>query len=510
MEGVSRTKGPRMLVNVIEPNKCIIDDLEILAFENEEQLNLYSVWHEALFDKRRELNAESDRERQIIRNEIARKTRQLIGSTGEDDVPVTKKSKSKSSSRSTTARGDATTTATAALVRSSPKKSSVSPAKATAHTSPVRPVPVASTSNVDYQPIHAQPTNGIESLPRLTATAKISKPKHIAHGSQPLPHGLVLHNSSQYGYNTLPDGKKLLRYKLNKMYNKYRGRQLRRNLVNEKSRNTKIETEVRKSYLTPWLAYCALQALRLPPELNSGMYLSSDPNQIPFDIAAAKKKKKKKLKNQVINIPGQPTSILANQGPTINNALKVNNLPPYHIIYVNPGTVITYSNRINPQQVAEYRQKSHVLPSTATSKKSSAASYDVYEIMDVLANTNKTNVTITRNSHRPASSNQAQNDEGTQQGSIYSHSMNSNTPGIVSTQLHHQARSYLDSMSKFYAEEKQRIKEEEERLKDEPTCDDFIDDYLRKFQQFRSMSDNRPAHPQVASSRIDPDRERHD
>lgn len=491
MEEVTRSKGQRMLVSSIEPQKCIIDNLEVLAFENEEQLNFYTVWHEALFDKRRELNAESEREKQIIRNEIARKTRQLIGSGADEDVPRSKKSKSRSSnSKSSSARD--------APLRSSPKKlassSSLSSPPKVAATSPIRPTPVSPTSNVggltvlEELPINSTPG----SQPRPTSTAKISKPKHIAHGSQPLPPGLVLHNSSVYGYNTLPDGKKLLRYKLNKMYNKYRGRQIRRNHVNEKQRNAKIDVEVRKSYLTPWTAYCALQALRLPPELTSGMYVNGDPNVLA-EFNLKRKKKKKKPLAQVV----QPSSILT------KSALV--NPPPYHIIYVNPGTVITYSNRVNPQQVAEYRQKSHLLPSSATSKKSSAASYDVSEIMEVLANTNKTNVTITRNSHRPNPNQASAN--GAQTGSIYSHSMNVNTPGIVSTQLHHQARSYLDSMKLFYAEEKQRIKEEEERLKNEPSHDEFIDGFLKRF---RSALGNRPARPPEVSSGIDLDHERHD
>lgn len=489
-----------MLVTVIEPDKCIIDDLEVLAFENEEQLNFYTVWHEALFDKRRELNAESERERQIIKDEIIRKTHQLIG----EPIPTSSKKSSskKSSSKETHLTANSATS----------KKSS------------------AASHEVNETTVAEAPT--ILTKPNVTVSRsshRSSKDPRGASRVNPYPaaqsiyssnqdRGLVLHNSSQYGYNTLPDGRKLLRYKLNKMYNKYRGRQQRRNHVIEKQLSTKIDEEIRKSYLNPWLAYCALQALRLPPEL----YVCTDINNFGFGESAAslaKKKKKKKVKDpsQVSNgATASPlaTSILSktatnNQPPF--NGFNVNPIPQ-NFIYVDPSTVITYSNRINPQQVAEYRQKAHLLPNSATSKKSSAASYDVYEIMEVLANTNKTNVTISRNSHRPnPNTGNARANPYPPGQSIYSHSINTNTPGIVSTQLHHQARSYLDSMSKFYAEERQRIKEEEERLKNEPSPDEFIDDFFKKHSA-RSILDYRHPfhHPQAVSSGIDPDLEHHD
>lgn len=376
---------------VIEPNKCIIEDLEILAFENEEQLNLYTIWHEALVDKRRELNAISDRERSIIRNENAKKTRQLISVVDSKNVKA-EQITSKASTKNL-ARRAPTVAPTISHSRASTQQSAAS---------------------------RQRPTNSHQ---RTASNHQRSVNNHQRQWPALLPNGLSIVNSS---------GKQMMKYKLTKLYNKYRGRQLRRNFVNNKQRMAKIEAEISKSYLNPWLAYTALQALRLPEtSINSLNTTTMSSSHILTPFA---------------------------QGPQ---------KPPLHLVYIDPTNIITYSNRINPQQVAEYKQKSHLLPS-ATSKKSSAASYDVYEIMEVLANSNKTNVTITRNANRPTN--------GT--GSIYSHSVNANTPGIVSTQLHLQARSYRDIMARFYAQEAQRLDEEREAMAKEPSHEDLIRKYL--------------------------------
>jgi len=439
----TNNSGCKKPLNVIEPNKCIIEDLEILAFESEEQLNYYTIWHEALQDKRRELNAGSERERQIIRNEIARKTRQLIGSAGGGDLKrptsesISKSSKS-SSSRSSSSRRPAP-------IAPSPQRASATTALAASR----RAVAAA----VAFRPSRS-------SNQSLAAQSAAS---HQRQGSASLPNGLTILNSSHF--NTLPSGKQMMRYKLTKLYNKYRGRQVRRNFVNEKQRNARIEVEIAKSYLNSWLAYTALQALRLPEtNINSLNTTTNNSSTILTPMAQpmpiAKKSKCSSNKKQPLKPPTGP------QAPQ---------KPPMHLVYIDPGNIITYSNRINPQQVAEYRRKSHLLPSSATSKKSSAASYDVYEIMEVLANTNKTNVTITRNANRPSQT-------GAPSASIYSHSVNANTPGIVSTQLHLQARAYLDSMNKFYIEESERLAKEQEEMKKEPPAEELINRYLNHDQ----------------------------
>lgn len=405
---MSKSRSSKKQVTVIEPNKCIVEDLEVLAFESEEQLNLYSIWHESLVDRRQLLKASSEREKQIIRNEIARKTRMLIRS-------------------------------------------------------------------VEVKPVEVPTIRPSRSLNQSTFSS------HQRQGAVFPPKGLQVFNSAQNN-GALPISRlQGLKYKLTKLYNKYRGRQTRRNFVLDKQRNSRIDQEISKSYLNPWMAYTALQALRLPEtnitSLNTATSNSSKiltplaqpmaSTTVPCSSPATKAivgKKGKAVSKKKQQQQQQHQQQLTQQPQPQSLA------PPMHLVYIDPVNLITYSNRINPQQVADYRQKSHLLPSSATSKKSSAASYDVYEIMEVLANTNKTNVTITRNANRSSSAGS--------NASVYSHSVNANTPGIVSTQLHLQARSYLDSMGKFYAEEAERLTKEQERLEQEPSHEEMIARYL--------------------------------
>lgn len=433
---MSSNNSSSKALHVIEPKKCIIDDVEILGFESEEQLNFYTIWHEALVDKRRERHAGTERERQIIRNEIARKTRQLIGSVKDNNLkrPNTSSNSRSSKSHKSSSRPnvpvvlqesrtlDETTTPT------SPRKTATSSA-------------LAASRKAVAAAVAFRPSRIIHPTFQASHTASSSRPQY---GTLNLPNGLALHNSTQHGYNTMPNGKQLMKYKLTKLYNKYRGRQARRNFVNDKQRNAKIEEEIGKSYLNSWLAYRALQALRLPDSNNNLLNTTTNNNSKILTHMVQTNSPGKK---------GKTSSKKQQQTEACSQSNQTSQKAPVHLVYIDPGNIITYSNRINPQQIAEYRQKSH-LPSSATSKKSSAASYDAYEIMEVLANTNKTNVTITRNANRPNQST----------ASIYSHSVNSNTPGIVSTQLHLQARSYLDSLRKFYAEERQRLEEDQKSV----------------------------------------------
>lgn len=442
--------------NVIEPNKCIIEDLEILAFENEEQLNYYTVWHEALIDKRREFYAESERERQIIRNEIARKTHQLIGTVENDNLekshPISKSRNHKTTKISSRHTSNIKILPNH-LIKQSPLTSGGTSKTVNSFRTPIsHQSPVASSSSRNY--------NG---------------PVPFS-----LPSGYTILNSSYF--NTMPAGKQIMKYKLTKLYNKYRGRQLRRNFVNEKQRSARIEVEISKSYLNLWLAYTALQALRVPDSNPNSLNTTTNnynkiltPMAQPTSSPSSTSKKSKGPSKKQLQKQQQQQMNTTQQNQSSHK-------PPMHLVYIDPGNIITYSNKINPQQVAEYRQKSHLLPSSATSKKSSAASYDVYEIMEVLANTNKTNVTITRNANRP-------NQSGSSSASIYSHSVNANTPGIVSTQLHLQARSYLDSMGKFYAEEFQRLNEEKEGMQKELSKEEIISKYLKVDQNHSTDSE---------------------
>lgn len=420
---------PSKKINVIDPDKCILEDIEILSFENEQELNFYTVWHDALVDRKNVAN--------VIKT-----------------PPI-----------------------------------------------PQAPTTVLSASKTNQSPVLVTPSQPV----------------------RPLPNGLTLLNS------TLQSGKQLLRYKLNKIYNKFRGRQMRRNYVIDKQRKSQIDAEVKRSYLNPWLTYTALQALRLPDAAN-GPNGSNNNSQLSHIIAPSNPmvttmqtqpraqappsapefwnesievKSPKRLKNYSKKFkqsskeqepPIKKNSNIsvgteqASMGPTTNGNLYTLQPPtsmPMQLVYIDSSNIITYSNRINPQQVAEYRKKSHKLPASATSKKSSAASYDVYEIMEVLANSNQTNVTITRNAHRPSQQHQTQQqnqppggDTNNHVHSVYSHSVNANTPGIVSTQLHLQAKSYVESLSKFYAEEMKRVEKEMEEMKSGPTGEELIGKYL--------------------------------
>lgn len=346
------------ILKVIQPEKCVIEDFEILAFEDEEQLKFYTVWHEALIDGKSK----------VVPN------------------AVTKLAKHPTSS--------------------SPRRKPTASRRTTA---PIRP---------------SEPT----SIPSVIETGL-----HQRQGAAPLPNGLTLISTLQS-----INKQSTTRYKLTKLYNKYRGQQLRRNYVAQKEKNARIENEVAKSYINSWLAYTALQALHIPETPAPTTIISNNTNNI-----------------------GKP-----NQKTPKQTSLKQNK--GWALFYIDPVNMITYSNRICPQQVAAYKHKSRQLPSNASSKKSSAASYDAFEVMEVLANTNKTNVTITRNANRP-----------TQPGSVYSHSVNPNTPGIVSTQLHLQARSYLDSMAKFYEEERVKLQQEQEELENGPSHEELVNRYLK-------------------------------
>lgn len=347
------------ILKVIQPEKCVIEDFEILAFEDEEQLKYYTVWHEALIDGKSK----------VVPNAVTKLVKHPTSSSP----------------------------------RRRPTATSRRP------TAPIRPREPTPTSST------------------------IETGLHQRQGAAPLPNGLTLISALQSINKQLTT-----RYKLTKLYNKYRGQQLRRNYVAQKEKNARIENEVAKSYMNSWLAYTALQALQIPEKPATTTIINNNNNYIS-------KQTQKTLSKPLLK---------QNKG--------------WALFYIDPINMITYSNRINPQQVAEYKQKSRQLPSNATSKKSSAASYDAFEVMEVLANTNKTNVTITRNANRP-----------TQPGSIYSHSVNPNTPGIVSTQLHLQARSYLDSMAKFYEEEKTKLQQEQEELENGPSHEELVNRYLK-------------------------------
>lgn len=337
------------ILKVIQPKKCIIEDFEFLSFEDEEQLKLYTVWHDSLVDTKNKVDS----------NVVSK----LVRSLSPHRRPASRRPPVVPKPRSPT------------------------------------PVPLVETG------------------------------LHQRQGSAPVPNGLTLISTS-----LSINKQSTTKYKLTKLYNKFCGQQKRRNYKYQEEKNARIESEVATSYMTSWLAYTALQALQIPERIAPTPAFTH--NNLP-----QKASKQTPLPKQ-------------NKG--------------WALFYIDPINMITYSNRINPQQVAEYKHKSRQLPTNATSKKSSAASYDAFEVMEILANTNKTNVTITRNANRPS-----------QPGSIYSHSVNPNTRGIVSTQLHLQARSYLDSMSKFYEEERIRLEKEQEELENGPSHEELVNRYLK-------------------------------
>lgn len=518
-------------LNLIEPKKCIIEDLEIIAFENEEELNYYTIWHEALVDKKKGIADEESAacnnlapttsKRTSINNVSAANQAEHQQQINRSGVPSTRlNNKSSRSPKKQTKQPKLSKKAIRLLQKqqqqqqeaiedsdsdqsSSFEQSNEESQNQLTATSNKNSHQIRSKALPRQVPANVDATNNQLVIHASTVLANI----HLRQGSASLPNGLTILNSARY--NTLPSNKQMMKYKLTKLYNKYRGRQMRRNYVIEKQRNAKIDAEVSKSYLNTWLAYTALQALQIPDNnmcqlsattTNGGhkfltttmsqpnsMYPSttiqstslplqqpiiSYSNQQPLQMPTTPLtngihtygKKSKSTKKIKLSQQQQPQQILG----------QSNSKHPMHLVYIDPGNIITYSNRIYPQQIIEYRKKPPIQPSSATSKKSSAASYDVYEIMEVLANTNKTNVTITRNANRP--SNQTSNSNPT---SIYSHSVNANTPGIVSTQLHLQAKSYLDLMSKFYAEEAELLEKERQEMANEPSIEEQINRYLK-------------------------------
>lgn len=431
-------------ISVIEPYQCIVEDFDILAFESEEQLDYYTIWHEALVDKKKLIRAESERERQQIRQEIARKTSRPIAESSEDDEDES------SDDDEENHPGEEE------LVQEQPSRVSTAAGQA------------------------AQ-LNG--SIPPPALPAQVA-----------LPSGYTIVNSPWVDKTASQTSKPtIMKYKLTKLYNKLLGRQRRRNFVFEKQRAAKIDSLNSKCYLNSWLTYTALQALKLPdsniqhlsatttshskilaPMPQQTSILATNPTTLmppppptagAFNLTNGKKKPASQSK-----MGHQQPQPLRFSIPPANYPNLVQN-PTMHLVYIDPSNIITYSNRINPQQIIEYKKKPPIQPSSSSSKKSSAASYDVYEIMEVLANSNKTHVTITRNINRP--------NVTSAMGSIYSHSVNQNTPGIVSTQLHLQARSYVDLMNKFYTEEAERLEQERLELENAPSIEETIEKYIK-------------------------------
>lgn len=392
-------------INVIDPEKCILEDLEILSFKNEQELNYYTVWHDALVEirnKRSLVNKQSeDRSNSIVHTRAEQRT------VGRDNVRNSRRS---------------------------------------------APVPLT---------------------------------------RYPLPNGLTVLEA------TIPCG--MLKYKLNKIYKKYRGQQRRRAFVMDKQRRNEIDREVSKSYLNSWRAYTALQALRLPESLSAN---NNNNNNLSTIIVPSSSMMNAVQQQQQQQQPFQvqPNNTISSSSclspaPIISNGYnqlftnQVNGYQtnggstssvPMQLVYLDPSAIISYSNRINPQQVADYRLNSHKYPTPATSKKSSAASYDVIEIMEVLANSTKTNVTITRNAHRPTlRTNHDESDVNfDKQQPIYSHSVNTAIPGIVSTQLHVQARLYCETLARLYADEFQRVSQESSKQAEEPSMEESMSKYL--------------------------------
>lgn len=543
-------KASSKQISVIQPDKSIIEDWEFLAFENEEELGYYSLWHEALVDRRREIAAESERDRQIIRNERARKTRQLVRLVGDDGTtssePVRTPFEVLRASKSNQSRSSSTSSSARKKQRTSQSHLAIDNQQAASS----RPA-LASGGDASRLPTKRIPGD----------TSRTAHHNHLVNVEARRPNGYILINSSDM--NTMQASQQIVRYKLTKMYNKYRGRQERRNFVMKKQMDQRIEQELVKCQLNPWLAYTALQALRLPRECqNSGLSVTTNPHastyltmssvpngnqtasslsattngtprgylnvpqmQVPpvitvngkklenDSIVAAKRSLQKAksipIKTYAHNVTtaspqlhqqslqaSDSSSATKTAAQTTNGSTNIQQQQqplrqPMQLFYIDTGNTILYSNKINPQQVAEYKRKAHLMPLAATSKKSSAASYDAYEIMEVLTNTKKTNVTITRNTSKtPKQPKDANSVAGVTGGeathpaetqTVYSHSVNPNTPGIVSTQLHLQARSYLDMLHKLYHEETERIKREEEMMSRAKQVDDENREFMSRY-----------------------------
>jgi hypothetical protein len=438
------------LPNVIEPNKLVLEDFEIIAFEREEELDYYSLWHDKFRGKSfDDLVQQKPRQKSQQRSQQQQQPQPPQQQKQQQPEPQPQPSRSQS-------------TAKPQYQTQQQQQQQQQRHAQPQHSQPqIQPQP-------QPQPQQQQPTQQQKQQqpqqPQQQEQQQQQQPKLVQPSQSRAELRNNQHRTPSYPEATLApqDCKVLMKYKLTKLYNKLRGRQMRRNLVLERQKLKRLESEYVKGQLNSWLAYTALQALRLPDSnvnqlstiaINNNPKLITIPQQVT--TTSTDNKLQSSLKKKGAKKPPTPAT----------------QSTPMHYVYLDPNDIVTYSNRIHPQQIVSYRKRSHLLPSSATSKKSSAASYDAYEIMEVLANSDNTNVTITRNANKPAPAG----------CSIYSHSINNNTktPGIVSTQLHLQARSYLDSVAKFYSEEAVRLAEEEEKLRNEPPIEEQISKYIK-------------------------------
>lgn len=259
------------------------------------------------------------------------------------------------------------------------------------------------------------------------------------------------------------------KHKFNKAYSRYRTRSSRVQDMMKKQIALKLSQALPSTMLNNWKAYVALQAFREPQPFtqapdsinNSGKKKSSKKNK-QQDLQATKNADANKFKYINVPISTQPLPP-THQFQSTANSTSISSLPALNNSVRQPiefTHVIRYSDKINPSQVAEYRLKAKIPTSVSFSKKSSSASYDVYEIMDVLANSDKTCITIARTTKT-----QPTTETPDKSYNAYTHISNpQNDLGIVSTQLHLQVRSSFSALATFYQEERKLIEEEQVRL----------------------------------------------
>lgn len=510
---------------LLDPDRIIVDNYEVLSFSNTQTLNYYSLWDDSLREKLEQASNPTQPQQTTLsstRNNHSRNSAQRASqNNGRANI------KANISTLSSVPLPDSS------LLRVDPSSASTSPAKSSIHTkSPLRQANIR-VPPIPRTPAHNQHNHPIpKSKSSRTSANQYGPFVSKAIGNYPIFDTTVhLNNNNNPSKGlflfkqTLAVGDNLMRHKMNKVYNKYRNRQLRFKQILDKSRHSLIEQDLNKCILNSWLSYTALQTLAPNINNNNNKINFAIPNNntsLPLSQGPNTSATTTNTNNQsVYNIDNEHLQPLQQilPSPSVTSVSQPNSSIPIQLMYIDPSRIVNYSNRINPRQIAEYRKRAHKLPSVAMSKKSSAASYDVYEIMQVLANTTKTNVTITRNAHRPS---QQQNQHPQHQQSaiaasliaagaqqintnnntpstasvpkdkdsrhVYSHSVNPNTPGIVSTQLHIQAKSYVDSLSRLYADEMEKIEREKRELDESPCEAEIVDTY---FNHIKGLTDDR-------------------
>lgn len=398
-------------------DRCIVDNqFEIISFESEVEQRLFSVWDDA---RRIDLSGQRD----------------LINSL----------TNSKSNNSNNISNNHNVCNASA----SKQKQTIVSPPKQ---------------------------ANVLKPQQAITSTHKqaiVSKSQHAVASNMRHRHDIATTKSGLApGMTIFVNNVPVKKHKFNKAYNRFKVRSEKTRNVLRKQALFRVNSCLASANINPWTAYIALQALKEPvpvSQKSTGQKASKKSAKSASPTKAQQQAQNQFKFIQLPTIARRTPHATYSQTPALISAM----MP------LDPSNVIVYSDKLNPSQVAEYRHKAKQPKALNFSKKSSSASYDAYEIMQVLANSTKTNITIARTTkplpaNNPSSS-QTSTNESTPPADQSNSSAHNNSNfnaytyvanptnkdfGIVSTQLHLQARGYRESLSRYYIEERKKLEEE--------------------------------------------------